>query len=105
MKEALELLLKAIRDDYLSWVPADYRDSENTKRFLEGLSYTEGPKYIKVMSEGSVWGFIMKEDDSKFRKGDILMAAGWRGPARNSARGNILDGGYNIRWTGPLYLK
>ena len=40
----------------------------------------------------------------KFKKGDILKAAGWNAPARNAARGNILDGGYAINWTGACYL-
>jgi hypothetical protein len=52
-----------------------------------------------------VWGFIVKEDGGKFRKGDILKAAGWNAPATNSARGNIIDGGYSIQWTGPMYLR
>jgi hypothetical protein len=32
------------------------------------------------------------------------MAAGWAGPARNKARGNVLEGGFGIEWTGPRYL-
>ena len=42
---------------------------------------------------GSVWAFIVKEDDGKFKKGDILKAAGGNAPAKNSPRGNVLDGG------------
>jgi len=58
-----------------------------------------------VMTQNSVWGFVVNVDDDKmFRKGDILKAAGYNAPARNKPRGNILDGGYQIRWTGPLYL-
>jgi len=37
--------------------------------------------------------------------GDILKPASWRAPAKNSARGNVLEGGYAIQWTGPLYLR
>ena len=72
--------------------------------FVQALRVEEGRKYIKIIKQGSVWGFIQKEGDAKgFRKGDILMAASYAAPARNRARGNILDGGYAIRWTGPLY--
>ena len=74
--------------------------------FNLGLEFKEGKKYIKVISNRSVWGFIVKDDtDKKFRKGDILKAAGYNAPARNSARGNILDGNYSVCWTGPHYLK
>ena len=55
---------------------------------------------------GCVWGFVVNtDDDKKFRKGDILKAAGWNAPARNKARGNVVDGDYNIQWTGPNYLR
>ena len=54
---------------------------------------------------GSAWGCVVNTDnDKKFKKGDILKCAGYSAPARNAARGNVLDGGYNINWTGPLYL-
>lgn len=77
------------------------------KEFAEGLGYTIGKKYIKITKEnnGCVWGFIVKENDGKFRKGDILKAASWNAPAKNKARGNILDGDYDISWTGPNYLR
>jgi hypothetical protein len=52
-----------------------------------------------------VFCFVMKEDEGRFKKGDILKPAGWAKPALNSARGNVLTGNYNIQWTGPLYLK
>ena len=73
----------------------------------------EGQKYIKIgrVSDhtqgrmGQVWGFVVNTDtDSKFKKGDLLKAAGFNAPARNAARGNVLEGGFGIRWTGPLYL-
>lgn len=73
--------------------------------FNTNLDYAVGKKYIKVISKGSVWGFIVNTDnDKKFKKGDILKAAGWNAPARNHARGNIIDGGYSVCWTGPYYM-
>jgi hypothetical protein len=45
----------------------------------------------------------VKEDDNKFKKGDILMAASWKAPAKNFARGNIIEGNMSrIQWTGAL---
>ena len=64
-----------------------------------------GRKYIKVIQDHSAFAFIMVADDGKFKKGDILKAAGYNAPALNSARGNVLTGNYMIQWTGPLYLK
>jgi len=54
---------------------------------------------------GQVWAFVVNtDDDKKFKRGDVLKAAGFNAPARNAPRGNVLDGGFNIDWTGPLYL-
>ena len=63
-----------------------------------------GKKFIKVVQERSVFAFIVKEDTDKFKKGDILKAAGYNAPAQNAARGNVLTGNYYINWTGPLYM-
>ena len=73
------------------------------KEYAEGLSYKIGKKYVKIISSGSVWGFI-NIGNPKFKKGDILKAAGWATPALNKARGNIFED-YVIRWTGPCYLR
>ena len=71
-----------------------------------------GKKYIKIGTKsnyndkmGSVWAFVVNtDDDTKFKRGDVLKAAGFNAPARNAPRGNVLDGGFKIDWTGPLYL-
>src|SRR6056300_851091 len=115
MKEAIETLVETIKNDYREWTyrcamsRGDGELTETSKRMMEDFEdrvrYEEGRKYIKVFQGNSVWGFIVNvENDNKFRKGDILMAAGYNAPARNKPRGNILDGGYNVRWTGPNYL-
>jgi hypothetical protein len=67
------------------------------------MGYPVGKKYNKITKQngGSVWGFVVAcDDDKKFAKGAILKAAGWQAPARNFSRGNILEGGYTVRWTG-----
>jgi len=117
MNTEMNTLIENIKEDYLNWTTrcagAKGRPTltEINKtmiaEFNEKLTYKTGSKYIKVFTEGgSVWGFVVNtENDKKFRKGDILKAAGYAAPARNGARGNIIDGGYTIRWTGPLYFK
>jgi hypothetical protein len=107
MTQALETLKNDIVADYEGWQkkPRTEIQARMLDEFIAGVRITEGSKYIKVITGSSVWGFIVNTDkDKKFRKGDILKPAGWATPARNAARGNILDGGYTIRWTGPLYL-
>ena len=34
-------------------------------------------KSSRNWAETMVWGFVQKEDDKKFRAGDILKAVGW----------------------------
>jgi len=104
MLEQLDQLLANIKADYVRWGGKCNFKQEFIDEFAAKVRVTEGKKYIKVIQGTSVWGFVVKEDGGKFRKGDILKAAGWNAPAMNQARGNILDGGYTIQWTGPLYL-
>jgi hypothetical protein len=116
MKNAIETLIETIKTDYYEWTKACRGGSSEAgelseinyrmiDEFNDGLRFEEGRKYIKVLTGNSVWGFVVAvDDDKKFRKGDILKAAGYNAPARNAPRGNILDGGYSIRWTGPNYL-
>jgi hypothetical protein len=113
--EALSFMETAMIEDYNSFmVPKNKYDEITAKMRLEfatGIEMVYGSKYIKIVTgkhggQRSVWGFIVNTDkDKKFKKGDLLKAAGWAAPARNVARGNILKGGYVINWTGPLYLK
>ena len=118
MNTEMTALIENIKNDYLNWTlrctsaKGGLSEINNTMiaEFNDGLTYKTGSKYIKIITRsagggGSVWGFVVNTDnDKKFKKGDILKAAGWAAPARNAARGNIVDGGYSINWTGPLYL-
>ena len=85
-------------DRYLSkvWV-------ESYEKFVAGLEYRPGRKYLKIISDNSVWGFINVKNEN-FKEGDILKAANWNAPALNKARGNIFNDNYEISWTGPKYL-
>ena len=117
MREAIEKVLEAMREDYCRWSRAcASHDSaahsrikdEMEENYCNGLEVTEGSRYWKITStngsgtQRSVSGFIVKAGDKKFREGDMLKAAGWAAPARNFARGNVLDGTGldNARWTG-----
>ena len=87
----------------------DYKNRFNREDMIEryegGFEVKTGRKYIKVINEGAAWAFVVNtDDDKKFKKGDLLKCAGYSAPARNAARGNVLDGGFSINWTGPLYL-
>ena len=116
MHTELNTLIETIKDDYKNWQNDCYladtdQDGKTEIRnnmireFNESIEVNPGKKYIKIVIKKSVWGFIVNVDnDKKFRKGDILKPAGWATPARNAARGNIIDGGYKIAWTGPHYL-
>ena len=102
----------AMINDYVNWT------TRNTTRELSDINkkmigeysvnftITYGKKYIKITEKGGgVKAFVVGVDNDKvFKKGDILKPAGYAAPARNAARGNIVDGGYVINWTGPLYL-
>ena len=108
---AINELLNTIKADYYRYTSRNgTRElTDINKRMIDEfnaeLSVEEGRKYVKVIKGGSVWGFIVKADDKKFKAGDILKAASWASPAKNKARGNILEGNFSwVQWTGPAYL-
>ena len=97
----------AMVEDYKLFMPPTESDitAKMNEEYVNSFEIKYGSKYIKILSNRSATAFIVGTDnDKKFKKGDILKPAGYAAPARNAARGNILDGGYNINWTGPLYL-
>ena len=110
MNDAMNTLFDKIARDYADWKSrGEYGSPNDYDEFFNNLSIDEGRKYLKIVKDTGnqkmVWGFIVKEDDKKFKAGDILKAASWAAPARNKARGNILNGDFSwVRWTGPEYL-
>jgi hypothetical protein len=114
MNAAIEKLIEAIITDYVTWQNVESTSVHDHARavklkmietFKNKLSVKSGKKYIKIISDGSVWGFVVNaSDDPQFRYGDILKAASWSTPARNTARGNVFED-YSVAWTGPHYLR
>ncbi len=109
---SLEILKKIAIDDYTTFMGRSAERSEGLdEEYFQGLinEYAEkfvispGRKYVKLISNRSVWGFVVKKDSDKFKRGDILKAASWNAPATNKARGNIFEE-YSVAWTGPHYL-
>ena len=106
----IQNMIQGAKDDYIKMSTMGGKEltgySKDQVDKWENLWKVEtGKKYIRVVRENGVFCFIVREDSGKFKKGDILKAAGYRAPARNSARGNVLTGNYAIQWTGPLYLR
>ncbi len=99
--EAMDNLLEKIQENYDNW-------SRFNSRTLD-LKLKPGRKFIKVVNDNSVWGFVAKVDGVHkgvpMLKGDILKAATWRAPAKHS-RGSIFDKEMHksFSWTGPNYL-
>ena len=118
LAEGCDAMLDAMRVDYKSW--SDGSNARNPERardengetvsdrmcreYCTSLEYSMGKKYIKVTDGSSVKAFVVAvDDDKKFEYGDILMPAGWKTPARNFRRGNVLDRTFDrVRWTGAL---
>ena len=114
LEDGIKTLIESAITDYKKRY-GDGLDTDIGKKmvndFINGFVVKSGQKYVKIMAGnggtpgGSCWGFIVKDDTAKFKKGDILKPAGWNKPATNAPRGNVLDGMYQINWTGPMYLS
>ena len=103
----LSKMKTAMIEDYVGFMPPkDEIRKKMCAEYADTYDIRYGKKYIKIVCKDSVAAFVVGVDNDKvFKKGDILKPAGWSAPATNSARGNVLDGMYEINWTGPLYLS
>ena len=97
---------KTLDEGIKNLIDASKLDYKNFKYANKKLNFEvkEGKKYIKIIRDNGVHCFIVKENDNKFNKGDILFPASWSTPAKNQARGNVLTG-FKIEWTGAIYLN
>lgn len=111
---AVDALMNRMSTDYAEWTLRSLRNEEGDLSqfaaeriglYANGLSVSFGRNYIKIISadenQRTVNGFVNLKND-KFEYGDLLMAAGWAGPATNFARGNIFDqeSWSRVKWTG-----
>ena len=96
---ALTMYADHLKADYTKW----NRDLCDNKF---DVTFERGRKFIKVVKTSwgsrSVHSFICIQPHGKFQFGDILKAAGWAAPAKNFARGNVLNpkSYANHKWTG-----
>ena len=111
--DGLDELVELAKKDYRKWsdIGSRYDGETDSRRKIKDdmiseynreISYSDGSKYVKIVTGNSVWGFVVRiHNDKKFRFGDILKPAGWKTPARNFARGNVIDGNFGgVSWTG-----
>ena len=111
MNKEIKALIEVIGDDYERWSRRSFeangynmdRFDDKIEDFRLAIEIKEGSKYIKILTDSSVWGFVNK-GNKDFKVGDILKAKNYRAPALNKARGNIFED-YSIAWTGPHYLS
>lgn len=103
MENQIAQYLDAICDSFRARQSASIDDGireEMIEEFCSKIHATEGAQYFKVITRGSAHSFIVKQDGPKFRRGDVLKAASWNSPAKNFARGNVLDGMTKVNWAG-----
>ena len=109
LDEGVKNMMYGAKADYVSWTTdkngnvSDY-SKEEIANWDNKTTVKKGQKYIKIVHDRGVFAFIVINDFKHFKKGDILKAAGYNAPALNSPRGNVLNGNYHIKWTGPLYM-
>ena len=114
--KGLHLLIEAIKSDYIKYKERSLRSmgrefdpetNSQVKEFCGNIGFKIGRNYIKILHGGAVWGFVVNSDNDKmFKRGDILKAAGWASPARNRARGNVIERNFSwVQWTGPAYIS
>ena len=102
--KAMDRLLDNIHKDYQGW-SGRIEYSSGAERV--NITTKPGRKFIKIIRDNSVWGFVAKSDGmhkgDPMKTGDVLKAAGWSAPAKHT-RGNIFDNNQDyFSWTGPDY--
>ena len=104
---AMNRLIENINKDYMGWrTRSKYDDMPGAFPDVD-ITTKVGRKFIKIIRDTSVWGFVAKADGTHkgvpMKMGDVLKAASWNAAAKHT-RGNIFDDNQDyFRWTGPDY--
>tara|TARA_B110000503_G_C7163142_1_gene420609 strand:- start:4117 stop:4446 length:330 start_codon:yes stop_codon:yes gene_type:complete len=102
-KAAVDLYIKYLVNDFREWrayVNLSSVSEEKIRLFEDSITVINKRKYIMILSAQSAHSFIVKEDDKKFKKGDILISASSSSPSRKKMMGNIYKGDYRLDWAG-----
>ena len=102
--KAMDRLVENIHIDYERW-SNNVKYSSGSERV--NITIKPGRKFIKIIRDTSVWGFVAKSDGVHkgvpMKMGDVLKAASYNAAAKHT-RGNIFDDNQDyFRWTGPDY--
>ena len=100
---ALNRLILNIHKDFDGW----RGNVEYGRGDKATITIKPGRKFIKIIRDNSVWGFVAKADGTHkgvpMKMGDVLKAASYNAAAKHT-RGNIFDDNQDyFRWTGPDY--
>ena len=72
MQEQIDTLLEKIKTDYVNWSTSHGKVSSYTQGVLDNWNETVkvkyGQKYVKIIRDNSVWGFIVNTDNDKVFK-------------------------------------
>jgi len=75
--------------------------AKQVKSFNESFRIDVGSSYARIVKDGSVHSFVVLKT-GQFKVGDILKPAGWKTPAKNFSRGNVMNAASyaNVQWSG-----
>lgn len=117
LRAALAAYFVFLRENYLGWNKDGYDGGD------QWINDAPGKNVVRVLhatfrrsidgslelNQRSSHSFVVlrdiEKDGKKFLAGDILMAASWKTPAWNKARGNVFTGYGSASWTGAGYLS
>lgn len=93
-------------NDYVKHLVDGYKSStqagaQMVKDYQETMRIKRDKLYTRVFVRGSIHSFIVMQDYSKFKRGDILRPRNRTTPDTDFVHGNVLESKYEkITWSG-----